>query len=118
MLELNSSGDPRQIVNEYRVKTIKCTRCNDDVPPRDRFCGRCGLAVSLQEQYVKEKDLEERNRSLELKIDSIETIMNRRFTQVMLMIQQNPHLASIKPEILITKYNSVNVVDDTSRDQF
>jgi hypothetical protein len=52
---------------------------------------------------MKEKDLEESKRLLELKIDSIEEKMNEKFKQLMIMIQQNPKLAFIKPEVILKK---------------
>jgi len=103
LLSLNNSGNTRQTIEEYKLKPLKCVRCEEDISPGNKFCGRCGLTVSLREQYMKEKDLEEKNRSLELKIDSIEQKMNEKLGRLMLMIQQNPKLALIKPNVILEK---------------
>ncbi len=103
LLSLNNSGTAKQVAEEYKLKPNKCIRCDEDVAPANKFCGRCGLSISLCEQYIKETNLEEKNRSLELKIDSIEENMNEKFTQLMLMIQQNPKLAYVKPQVIMDK---------------
>jgi len=103
LVSLGKTGDVEKYSQEYKFKPNKCTRCLEDIAPGNKFCGRCGLTVSLQEQYMKENDLEEKNRLLELKIDSIEEKMNEKFEQLMIMIQQNPKLAFIKPEVLLQK---------------
>ncbi len=103
LLSLNNSGTAGQIVNEYKVKTIKCVRCSEDIPPANTFCGRCGLSVSLQLQYLQENNFEEKNREVEWKIESMEQKMNQKLRQLMLMIQQNPKLALIKPEVILDK---------------
>jgi len=103
LISLNNSGNASQSVEEYKIKPTRCTRCNEDVPPGNTFCGKCSLPVNLSEQYMKEIDLEEKNRLLELKIDALENNMNEKLCKLMLMIQQNPNLASIKPEVLINK---------------
>ena len=104
-LSLNNSGTTKQDLKEYKLKPNKCIRCDEDVAPANKFCGRCGLSISLCEQYIKETNLEEKNRLLpELKIDSIEENMNEKFTQLMLMIQQNPKVSLyVKPQVIMDK---------------
>ncbi len=103
LLSLNNSGTGKQVTEEYKLKPNKCIRCDENIAPANKFCGRCGLSISLCEQYIKETNLEEKNRSLELKIDSIEANMNEKFAQLMLLIQQNPKLALVKPNVLLEK---------------
>ena len=101
LVSLNNSGNVSQSVQDYKIKPIKCTRCKEDIPPGNTFCGKCSLPVSLSEQYMNETLLEEKNRLLELKIDEIENNMNEKLTKLMLLIQQNPKLALVKPNVLL-----------------
>jgi predicted amidophosphoribosyltransferase len=89
--------------DEYKIRKENCTRCSEEIPSGNKFCGRCALPIILSEQYMKETDLEEKNRSLELKIESIEQTMNQKFNKLMLMIQKNPKLAMIKSDVLLGK---------------
>lgn len=88
---------------EYLLKTKKCNRCNETISPSQQFCGRCGLSTTLIEQYTKELDLEKENKELKQQIQMVKEEMNHKFNQIISMIQQNPLLAQVKPEILVDK---------------
>jgi integrase/recombinase XerD len=63
------------------------------------------LVPSAFEQLKEEENI--KIKTLELKyeqdIKSMREEMNQQFTQIMSMIQQNPQLAYIKPEVLTQK---------------
>ena len=70
------------------------------------FCSRCALPVNLDNEYTREMELEQENRDLKISIRSVREDMNQlnqQFSQIMSMIQQNPQLAQIKPEVLTKK---------------
>jgi hypothetical protein len=71
------------------------------------FCSKCALPVNLNDEYTREMELEKENRELKLRheqeMNGIREEMNQQFTTIMLMIQQNPLLAHIKPEALREK---------------
>jgi hypothetical protein len=73
------------------------------------FCSRCALPLNLNNEYTRETELENENRQLKEKYEqdmkSMREEMNQQFSQIMSMIQQNPKLAHIKPEVL-TKIGS------------
>jgi hypothetical protein len=56
-------------------------------------------------------ELENENRELKLTIRSIHDEMNQQFSHIMSMIQQNPKLAQVKPEILTKKKVDVNNIN-------
>jgi hypothetical protein len=73
------------------------------------FCSRCALPVNLDNEYTRQMVLEN-ERELKISITSIREEMNLQFSQIMSMIEQNPKLAQIKPDILanekIRKFDS------------
>jgi hypothetical protein len=65
------------------------------------------LPINLNNEYAREEELEKENKYLKEKysqdIMAVREEMNQQFTQIISMIQQNPQLANIKPEVLSTK---------------
>jgi site-specific recombinase XerD len=60
---------------EYKLKTITCTRCSEKISPGANYCFRCALPVSLIEDYKHEMDLKEENRILKERIDLMQEKM-------------------------------------------
>lgn len=105
---LISISEGKQVKQEeYLLKTKKCNRCTEILSPSQQFCGRCGLSITLIDQYTKEMDLERENKELKQQIQIIKDEMNDKFNKIILMIQQNPTLSQIKPEVLVEK----NLID-------
>ncbi len=71
------------------------------------FCSKCALPVNLNNEYTREMELEKENSVLKMEINSIREEMNKQFTKIMSMIQQNPLLACIKPEAFKEKTKEV-----------
>jgi integrase/recombinase XerD len=88
---------------EYKLKTITCTRCLEKISPGANYCGRCALPVSLAEEYLQERKLEKENMELREEIRSVREHMNQQFIQIMALIKTNPVLVNVKPEALLTK---------------
>jgi hypothetical protein len=59
-----------------------------------------GIEVKLRE---KDRELQDMKERYESEIESIREETNQKFNQIMAMIQQNPQLAQIKPEVLASK---------------
>jgi thymidylate synthase len=51
----------------------------------------------------KDRELQDMKEKYESEVESIREETNQKFNQIMTMIQQNPQLAQIKPEILTSK---------------
>jgi site-specific recombinase XerD len=98
-----SEGRPVKQEDESILKVRKCNRCTETLSPTQQFCGRCGLSTILEAQYTKEMNLEKENRELRQQIQIVQEEMNNKFSQIISMIQQNPKLNFIKPEILTEK---------------
>jgi len=105
LLAINEEGQIKK--EDYKLKSLKCTRCSETISPGMNFCSKCALPVNLNNEYTREMELEQENRDLKLSIRSIREEMNQHFAQVMSMIQQNPQLAQIKPEVLTKKIGAV-----------
>ena len=91
----------KQIQNEeYKLKTMKCSRCSEILSPSQKFCGCCALPISISEQYLKENEIEKENMVLKSEIGKIREDMNNKFNKIIYLIQENPKLAYIKSEIL------------------
>jgi predicted amidophosphoribosyltransferase len=103
LLSISEEGKQVTKQTEYLLKTRKCSRCMDTLSPSQQFCSRCGLTTTLAEQYTKELDLERENRELKQQIQTVKEEMDNKFNQIISMIQQNPILAQVKPEILVDK---------------
>ena len=59
-----------------------------------------GIEAKLRE---KDRELQDMKEKYESEVESIREETNQKFNQIMTMIQQNPQLAQVKPEILINK---------------
>jgi len=59
-----------------------------------------GIEAKLRE---KDRELQDMKENYESEIESIREETNQKFNQIMAMIQQNPQLAQVKPEILTNK---------------
>ena len=101
---LLSISEGKQITQEdYILKTKKCNRCTETLSPTQQYCGRCGLSIEISEQYNKEMNLERENKELRQQIENIHNEMNDKFDKILSMIQENPKLSQVKPEVLIEK---------------
>jgi hypothetical protein len=89
----------------YKIKTIQCKRCGESVSPGMNFCTKCALPVNLSDEYTREQDLENENKYLKDKysyeINAVREEMNQKLGQIISMIQQNPMLAQVKPNVLL-----------------
>lgn len=84
-----------------------CTRCNLVNTFENKYCSKCSYPLipdafdEIKEaENSKLQSLEEKHR---LEINNLEEKMEQRFNQVLSMIQQNPVLAHVKPEVLTKK---------------
>jgi len=85
---------------EYQLKTIKCNRCSENLSPTQQFCSRCGISCDLSQQYNLENKMVNENNELKQQVQSIREEMNNKLNDIMSLIQQNPKLSYVKPEIL------------------
>jgi integrase/recombinase XerD len=88
---------------QSRIMQYKqCPNCNEPNKPESRFCAKCKMVMTYDaynETLEKEKLRELEIQNLREDIKSMHEQMN----QIMVMVQRNPRLANIKPEILVEK---------------
>ena len=85
---------------EYQLKTTKCNRCSENLSPTQQFCSRCGLSCDLSQQYSFKNKIMKENNELKQQVQSIREEMNNKLNDIMTLIQQNPKLSYVKPELL------------------
>lgn len=73
---LSLSGGGKVEPQEYKLKTIACSRCSEKISPGAKYCGRCALPVNIIKEYTREEDLEDENRTLRERVDLIQEKMN------------------------------------------
>lgn len=88
------------------LKPLQCPSCNESNKPESRFCAKCNMILTYdayKETLEKEQKRESEINDLKKKLDAVQEEQNQKFNQLMMLIQKNPRLANIKPEILLTK---------------
>jgi hypothetical protein len=95
-----------------QAKTLlykQCPQCDEPNKPESKFCIKCNMILTYDaynETIEKEKQREVELKDLKEKLISVQAEQNQKFNQLIMMIQQNPKLANIKPEVLIRKRHS------------
>jgi integrase/recombinase XerD len=87
-----------------KVSILNCPRCQLVNVIENKYCSKCSYPLK-PEAYDEIKGMEEKRiKSLEQKYENdMKTFredMNKQISEMMLMIQQNPKLSYVKPEIL------------------
>jgi hypothetical protein len=97
-----------QLTNALKPK--QCPNCNDPNKPDSKFCAKCRMVLTydaynetLESQKEKESEIQVLRQKYEQDMKAMREEMNQQFSQIMSMIQQNPKLAHIKPEVLTKK---------------
>ena len=93
-----------------QLRPKQCPNCNERNKPESRFCAKCRMVLTydvysetLENEKKKESEVQVLKEKYEQDIKSMREEMRQQFNQVMLMIQQNPKLAQIKPDALTNK---------------
>lgn len=92
------------------LKTKNCPNCSEPNKPDSRFCAKCRMVLTydaysetLEKQQEKESEVKSLKEKYEQDMKSMREEMHQQFNQIISMIQQNPTLAQVKPEVLIRK---------------
>jgi integrase len=84
----------------------QCPNCNEPNKPDSKFCVNCKMVMTYDaynETLEKEQQRESEIKDLKEKLDAVHEEQNQKFNQIMTMIQRNPKLANIKPEVLAVR---------------
>ncbi len=75
---------------EYKLESLKCKRCSEMISPTMNFCSKCALPVDLNNEYTREMELENENRTLREKLDqgmkAMREEMENKFQQILTRI--------------------------------
>ena len=90
--------------NKIKSTIIDCPRCEFVNAIENKYCSKCSYPLK-PEAYDEIKGMEEKRiKTLEQKYENdMKTFredVNNQLSNIMMMIQQNPKLSYIKPEIL------------------
>ena len=87
-----------------------CPNCNEPNKPESKFCAKCRMVLTydaynetLEQQEQKESEVKELKAKYEQDMKAMRDEMNQQFSQIISIIQQNPKLAQVKPEVLTDK---------------
>lgn len=91
-------------VDRKEIYTTKCMKYLTFLDYTTLEARGKGIEAKLRE---KDRELHDMKEKYESEIESIREETNQKFNQIMAMIQQNPQLAQVKPEVLTNK----NILD-------
>jgi integrase/recombinase XerD len=90
-----------------RPSVLNCPRCNLVNAIDNKYCSKCSypLVPSAFEEIKAAEDIKiiSLQKKYEQDMKSMREEMNQQFSQIMSLIQQNPQLARVKPEVLSKK---------------
>jgi integrase/recombinase XerD len=107
LLAINEIVNEQVQIENYRLKPVRCTRCAEILSPGMNFCSRCSLPVDVSKTLTREMELEKENKELKERYETdmarIRQEIDQKFDMVVSMIKENPKLAQIKPNVLMSK---------------
>jgi len=95
------------LFQEKKPSVLNCPRCSLVNAIENKYCSSCSypLIPSAFDEIKAEEDMRIKAIGEKYKQDmkAMREEMNQQFSQIMSMIQQNPKLVQIKPEVLTEK---------------
>src|ERR671931_358287 len=89
------------------LRPKQCPNCNEPNKPDSKFCAKCRMVLTydaynetLEKQQEKESEVQKLQQKYEQDMKAIREDMSQQFSQIMSVIQQNPKLVQVKPEVL------------------
>jgi hypothetical protein len=90
--------------NKKRTSIIDCPRCELVNAIENKYCSKCSYPIKPEAydeiKSTEEKRIETLQQKYENEMKTLREDMNNQISKMMLMIQQNPKLSYVKPEIL------------------
>jgi hypothetical protein len=85
----------------------QCPNCSEPNKPDSKFCAKCRMVLTydaysetLEKQQEKESEVQVLKKNYESEMKTMREEMNQQFSHIMSLIQDNPKLAKVKPEVL------------------
>ena len=91
-------------INALRYK--QCPNCAEPNKPENQFCCKCKMVLTFgayHETIEKEKQRESEVQDLKDRYEQDMKSVREQMNQIMMMVQRNPKLSNVKPEILASK---------------
>ncbi|MFL6423782.1 MAG: hypothetical protein ACJ71R_09340 [Nitrososphaeraceae archaeon] len=102
------------VAAQRKPSVLSCPRCNLVNASENKYCSSCSypLTPSAFEEIkeVENMKIQTLEQKYEQDMNAMREEMNQKFTQIISVIQQNPMLAQIKPEMLC-KLNIIEIKD-------
>jgi len=95
------------------LRPKQCPNCQEPNRPDQKFCAKCKMVLTydaynetLEKENLRESELRTLKEKYESDLEAVRVETSQKFNQIMAMIQQNPQLAQIKPNVLMNKSNN------------
>jgi integrase/recombinase XerD len=93
-----------------RLRPKQCPNCSEPNKTDSKFCAKCRIVLtydayneSLEKQQEKESEVKNLKEKYEQDMQKMREEMQQNFSQIISLMNQNPQLANIKPEVLSKK---------------
>jgi integrase/recombinase XerD len=101
---LRRNGIMKETENKIKLSILNCPRCELVNTIKNKYCSKCSYPLKPEAydeiKAGEEKRIETLEQKYEKDMKTLREDMNNQLSQIMIMIQQNPKLSYIKPEIL------------------
>jgi hypothetical protein len=88
------------------LRSKQCPNCDEPNKPDSKFCSKCRMVLSYDaynETIEEQKKRESQVQTLQGRYEKDMKLMRDKMNQIVEMIQENPKLAGVKPEVLTEK---------------
>jgi hypothetical protein len=92
--------------NISTLQSKQCPNCDEPNKPDSMFCAKCRMILSYDaynETIEEQKKRESQVKTLQDRYEQEMKLMHEQMNQIMEMVQENPKLAKVKPEVLVKK---------------
>jgi hypothetical protein len=96
LLEVKGMIRKKDIENYNILKSKSCPNCQEQNKPESKFCIKCKMVLSYDSYNEAGSEDKYKIERLENDMESLKIGMNK----IVILIQQNPILSNVKPEIL------------------
>jgi integrase len=91
---------------EFGLVSLQCPGCKESNKPNSSFCFKCKMVLKYEvfnEVKERERQKESEIKDLKEKVATIQLEQDQKFSQILTMLQKNPKLARLKPEVLMAR---------------
>ena len=101
---LKRNGIMKETESKVKLSILNCPRCELVNAIENKYCSKCSYPLKPEAydeiKAGEEKRIETLEQKYENDMKTLRDDMNNQLSKMMLMIQENPKLSYVKPEIL------------------